>query len=781
MPLPGDSTLSLNFHSNPGDARPSKTKQAMLVRMSAETLEALESFQNRPKMDVVFGDNPGIYIGETFFSMRHAQESTPHELYLRTSSASKPMAPLKLYANVTGKFQVERELGAKVQEKLRESTMAAEKQRTGRGVLVLDKPPELSKSVPKKKQVQSSMFRRPIAAPDSHRTVSTSSTSQPTKVSSPRDLAIPSSLPTRVASPVPAASRNFEHTMSTRRRLVHCVAIRARTTPEVVKLVGGSDCDPGTRKEILDLLEVVAERAPAPKNSADAPVWQLRPTSWTEVRPYKWPSLSDGERTRLARQARIAFSALKIPETDPVWDHARPRDLEAASASVGQSGSSKSESTAGTFDSAVRPEAKRGIMTKETKQKKSKSDSTKKSGDIIIAKDESMKPAKAAVSKGKEKEKASDSTSTSASASKPPPVRKPPGSGFKVKASSTTPIARDSSPATTQPNKKTGPIDVRNRREPPHPSGSAKPAPPIPPPRTTQVSKSSASTTSSTVRPQKKVKAPSPLVNEVSVDEEPLRTKTVKRKKVKEESGDQELDEFVSASAPKRRKIDNERPKEKERGSEKDRDREGSVVQKKTVKREASPLPAPRTKIKKEASPLPFAQSPRPARSPLPASRLSASDVAPPPSSSSSSSISRSDDAPRHGSSKARRRSPVFTSSEDEGTKRKATYKPRFHARPLPLDNAGLRKYYKTCYSVYISLFSMKANFVMKSSERLQNSSDDSVSLSDSDSEDNMPLADPDVARAFAADLSAVERELKKIREVLAERQETMSPAVPVA
>ena len=58
MPLPGNRTLSLQGHSKPGDALPSKPKQAMIVRMSAETLDALEAFPNQPPMEFVFGRNP---------------------------------------------------------------------------------------------------------------------------------------------------------------------------------------------------------------------------------------------------------------------------------------------------------------------------------------------------------------------------------------------------------------------------------------------------------------------------------------------------------------------------------------------------------------------------------------------------------------------------------------------------------------------------------------------------------------------------------------------------
>jgi len=58
MPLPSGTQLSLQGHSRPGDAVHTKPKQAMIVRMSAETLEALEDLSNNPEMNFEFGDNP---------------------------------------------------------------------------------------------------------------------------------------------------------------------------------------------------------------------------------------------------------------------------------------------------------------------------------------------------------------------------------------------------------------------------------------------------------------------------------------------------------------------------------------------------------------------------------------------------------------------------------------------------------------------------------------------------------------------------------------------------
>src|ERR1700729_530421 len=133
--------------------------------------------------------------------MRPLREGSPHELYLRSSSAAKPMAPLKLYANVTGKFTVERELGEKVQDKVRDRTQVAEKQRTERKVQMLDSPLDIPRVNGKKRKapsVSSSLLKK--AAHNDHiRNVSSVST-VPSRVASP----LP---PSRGASSAPTTTR----------------------------------------------------------------------------------------------------------------------------------------------------------------------------------------------------------------------------------------------------------------------------------------------------------------------------------------------------------------------------------------------------------------------------------------------------------------------------------------------------------------------------------------------------------------------------------------------
>lgn len=53
--------------------------------------------------------------------------------------------------------------------------------------------------------------------------------------------------------------------------------------------------------------------------------WQLRLTTWLEVRPYQYPDYTDNVRTTVARSARLRLSDMRIPETDPAWAEVRYR------------------------------------------------------------------------------------------------------------------------------------------------------------------------------------------------------------------------------------------------------------------------------------------------------------------------------------------------------------------------------------------------------------------------------------------------------------------------
>jgi RNA polymerase II elongation factor ELL len=187
--------------------------------------------------------------------MRSQKEDSPHELYLRSSSAAKPMAPLKLYANVTGKFMVERELGEKVQDKVRDRTQVAEKQRTERKVQMLDSPLDLPRANGKKRKAPStsSSLLKQAAHNDHLRNISSVSSVVPSRVASP----LPPSTTAPTAS-TPTATKDS----SIRRLMIQYLAISPRSTDEVMRAIGGADCDSATRRTLFEYLDEVCTCSP---------------------------------------------------------------------------------------------------------------------------------------------------------------------------------------------------------------------------------------------------------------------------------------------------------------------------------------------------------------------------------------------------------------------------------------------------------------------------------------------------------------------------------------
>ena len=319
--------------------------------------------------------------------MGHAQETTLHELYLRASSITKKTAPLKLYANVVGKFTVERELHDDVCGKLRESTQDAVNQRMTRTTQFINVPPDIQSNGKKRKEPPSpsTMFRKPIRQSD--KLISTSN---------------PPTVPNRTSTLTAQGLK--EGSTSLRTRVVHCLAIADRTEDELVRLVGGLDCSPLLRREIHDLLEQVSEsylvvspgkpkcfffqlattssNGQPPGNSSKS--YHLKSVSWKEVRPYVWPKLSAAERSTMARSAKHAFQELGIPESDPAWDHVR----NSAETNLRKPQGSAFDSV-GPISEGTTP--KRGVSSQEVREKKAKQKQKLNSKAEIMMKDESLK------------------------------------------------------------------------------------------------------------------------------------------------------------------------------------------------------------------------------------------------------------------------------------------------------------------------------------------------------------------------------------------------------
>ncbi|KAG8214108.1 hypothetical protein J3R82DRAFT_10868 [Butyriboletus roseoflavus] len=813
MPLPSSAPLSLQVSSN---AVQSKPKRAMIVRMSAETLDALEAFPNHPPLSFDFGDVPGIYIRDTFFPMRPQKESSPHELYLRAASSLKPMAPLKLYANVVGKFMVERQLGDRVTGKVRQQTMVAKQQHMERQAILLDQPPI------------------PVSAKNGKRKMPGSGTVL--KKTLPSDQL---RLASRKVSPLPQNTPSSKAGADVRSRLVRCLAISPRLSDDAVKMVGGANIGLSTRQDLLALLEdvsptapsatlpvlithskVAEQQAPARKGDKSPRPWALKPQTWTEVRPFEWPKLTETERIAMSRQARMVFKALKIPESDPAWENVRYRPTAPTIPTSVPVPPPMTASNSNRSSASAQMETKRSAITTKDTKLKSKQDAPRQKGEIQM-KDESTKATVSRVNAIKRAEAERPSTAPDGgTGAKTVASRRLPGSGYQAKKSP--------QPSLGVTEKSGTPVDARAAPKPSLPASlPQKPSPAVPP-------------TGTHARKTIPTMPPKPVKKEDESDRERDREyerqrerEREKREREKEKQRDEwervEMEKREKArqkqrEATEREKRQRENVREQEAEQEKrQRDKEriakeratgdavpvfkrktatqdtgetlddasskaplpkrrklddGTSVASSALKRrdaESSvpkksphePSPAPRLKIKKELSPSQASVSKQERRA----------------TTSASGSTHKSERPSKmSGSAKPRRRSPIYTSSEDEGEipqprKRNPSpppisdrstssdqppteRTPRHHRTPRavypsPTDHAALRALYQSQYSNYLGAFSK----VVAQKRKIE-------AMLNGDSEAEVDVMDPDDLVKLSMEHKSLKTELENIQDI---------------
>ena len=192
--------------------------------------------------------------------MGGSQESTPHELYLRSALASKINAPLKLYADIAGKFIVGRELNGKTESKVHQSTADAQKSKSGGRIVVLDAPLTLASSAtkskssaPPKKQKRKPAASGPIAVAD--RRVTHVIRAKNEGSSAARGQSPPPPPPTSQSSPVSPAMRA---------QMIHLLAKGSRTKEDVLNQVGGSQASEALRVQLNELLVTVRTHSNLP-------------------------------------------------------------------------------------------------------------------------------------------------------------------------------------------------------------------------------------------------------------------------------------------------------------------------------------------------------------------------------------------------------------------------------------------------------------------------------------------------------------------------------------
>lgn len=284
-----------------------------------------------------------------------------------------------------------------------------------------------------------------------------------------------------------------------------------------------------------------------------------------------------------------------------------------------------------------------------------------------------------------------------------------------------------------------------------------RPMSPMPPSKQTRPragSDASVTTTTTQKRPRE-----SDLLSPRKYEDDPSPRPASFKKRKNVSAADHESDYAETDGATKRRRVDDRRdiePKQ-DRGKGREGDIQSYRIAKRPrsrspprVRKKLSPMPP---RVKKEPSPMP-----PPLRSPLPSGGRNGTPLpsrAKERQPSDASSRSRPEqDRRESGSSRSRRQSITYTSSEDEGPKRRS-FKP---LRPLPEDARDLRRYYNRMYTIYGEMFLEHRRLTLKAKDLLD---DDDDRMSDSDDLDVAPRA----IDAFMREYDRVCDELQKIAE----------------
>lgn len=175
--------------------------------------------------------------------MRHSEETTIHELFLRASSASKKSAPLKLHANVIGKLTVERELVDEVRDKVRESTQDAAAQRNTRTTMFIETPPDIP-NARKRKEPPSNMFHKP---------------NRPSGALKVTPMTLTSSSSSSINKSAVSTQSQKEISNPARKRIIQHLSLNGEATEaKLFQMLGSSDSTSTAPRAFQDLLNQVS-------------------------------------------------------------------------------------------------------------------------------------------------------------------------------------------------------------------------------------------------------------------------------------------------------------------------------------------------------------------------------------------------------------------------------------------------------------------------------------------------------------------------------------------
>ncbi|KAF8622353.1 hypothetical protein AX15_007085 [Amanita polypyramis BW_CC] len=631
-----------------------------------------------------------LWAGPAHFTMNSAKENLHHELYLRAASATKKNVPLKLHAHVVGKFQVERQLDNVVRSRVRQSTKTLQEQRQERGIIHLETLPVQPASKSAKRVSASAKSSRPVV-----------------------------DFVKRDGS----ANRNRKEVSKfVRRKMMQLLAVNDRMADEIVRLLGGPECTPSHRSELVDLLEELAEPV-VNTNTLDSgsklsKSYRLKLKSWLEIRPVGWEWSNDQERSTVSTKFESALRRLEIPESNSIWEFAFHRSGRDSSTN---SSATRVKGLTGRTASGVSKTEGTSLPTKDKRLKNLRTDS----GDDQIGRGGGKNGAKAGNTTGKAK--GLDAVSLPPALKASTPLRKPPGSGFRSGKAPPQPGSEISgnSDRDKEIGVKIGDIVPSLRRQ--AVTAQARNVQKKPDPGRT--------------RDYSTMQSAQDLADKADIPKEGA----IQKRRVSSRDPDVGFD-GVAGPEPvlKKRKVEHTAGETETTSTSL---KESKPRDQGMLKRPLKLVSSSRHKSKDETvSAAPVSPTKLRVSSPLPVENTSTNRA-------------------MNSKTGKRRPSPVYTSSEEEAEPMQANQDVVTHIT-LPKDHASLRKRYNNSYSEYLTVFHKLVTLRDKIDCILKNH-DGNSSISDSDPDSE--LVDPDEFRRLCSHHKKLRDELESILLVLSQ------------
>lgn len=446
--------------------------------------------------------------------------------------------------------------------------------------------------------------------------------------------------------------------------------------------------------------------------SKPSKIYRLKLKLWLEVRPLEWNWSSEQERSLVSTKFENALQKLNIPDSDMLWQFSARRSGRETS-SITTNAKNKGSTNRTTINIS-----KAGGALLSTKEKRPKA--TRLDNDDQIGKGESRHGSK--VSATQARSKPVDAMSLPPAPKASTPLRKPPGSGFRSGKASpqiTSSDALDTSLRDT--------ADVGTKAG--QPSSSRKQA----------VTGQASQAQQPAMRTDFDRGRDRSAVNNPQDNHRDAAEGNAQKRRISNRNSDEGFgDDFPNEPVLKRRKVGS---------SAAETNHEGSILKESKARDQGVSKKISKSTRYRSKDDAVIGASTKASIVSVSASPL---DNASPSQNISSKLVTSS----------RRRRSPIYTSSEDDGGPMDPN---KDSLQTLPADHASLRRRYNNSYGEYLTAFHKLVTFRDKIDGVLRNKDDNNAS-SISDSDADLELMDPDEFGRLCSRHKRLREELESIQ-----------------